>query len=518
MFDLRTTHLHYVALCNLLRKTHTSGLLLQAAEYLADVYQADAALIYLLDSSGQRFELGGGRIIGNANWAAKGASVQIDPMSGTRCPLVQVAITKRKIDIAKRHTAYDLSAILDVLPADLLPSSYSFLPLLRRDGSLQGAVALASFASEIEAGDDVIRTLSLESCAHLIEDRLESQRSARQAQEISKSLGTAAAERDRLKEVTNRQFERLLPGVSPAMGKLRAEIARLSKNRRPVVVLGRLVDDPNRYASVLHETSAHLNGQLRRISGARLSGADFILDLIGHQRGSVTGVSTARKGVLREAAHGTVFVASAEALDDRAFQQLIDCMDTGVFRPVGAARDIDATFRFVIHLDPNDPVGLDRAKQILDTGLASSIQCPSLENETADIVPFVQHVLRDVVPDQDIFVVPDLALQLQVADMPMTHVGLRNQIKASLNRLVDGVTLTAELFATNYGHDNSNAKSVEDGAGMQSDGTFAQRLAEFEKSLISTALMQHNGNRAAAAQQLNLPKRTLADRCKKYGL
>ena len=50
------------------------------------------------------------------------------------------------------------------------------------------------------------------------------------------------------------------------------------------------------------------------------------------------------------------------------------------------------------------------------------------------------------------------------------------------------------------------------------EGTLKECVAEFEKKLIKNALIRENGNVSKAAQQLGVPRQTLARKVKDYGL
>jgi two-component system C4-dicarboxylate transport response regulator DctD len=57
-------------------------------------------------------------------------------------------------------------------------------------------------------------------------------------------------------------------------------------------------------------------------------------------------------------------------------------------------------------------------------------------------------------------------------------------------------------------------KSDEKPEGM----SLAEQVSCFEKMLIEQTLNRHKGNTRAAMEALDLPRKTLADKMKKYGL
>ena len=49
-------------------------------------------------------------------------------------------------------------------------------------------------------------------------------------------------------------------------------------------------------------------------------------------------------------------------------------------------------------------------------------------------------------------------------------------------------------------------------------GTFAEQVDAYERAILSEAMSRHEGNIAAVSESLNLPKKTLYDKLKRFNL
>ncbi len=124
-------------------------------------------------------------------------------------------------------------------------------------------------------------------------------------------------------------------GESDAMRALRADIARLAPLPAPVVILGERGTEKELVARVLHDESPRREASYATTNCALLSRELARSELFGHERGAFTGAIGERKGLLREAEGGTVFLDEVGELPAEV-QAGLRVLETGEVQPLGS--------------------------------------------------------------------------------------------------------------------------------------------------------------------------------------
>jgi DNA-binding NtrC family response regulator len=128
------------------------------------------------------------------------------------------------------------------------------------------------------------------------------------------------------------------------MRELRALIARVAPTRLPVLIEGPTGSGKELVAAQLHRVSGR-TGSLVAFNVCAIGETMFEDALFGHARGAYTGAIGESLGFLREANGGTAFFDEISGLPLPLQAKLLRAIETGVFRPIGAARDARSDFR-----------------------------------------------------------------------------------------------------------------------------------------------------------------------------
>jgi len=138
----------------------------------------------------------------------------------------------------------------------------------------------------------------------------------------------------------------LLLGESAVMTRVRSLVARLAPTRLPVLIQGPTGAGKELVAQALHAASGR-PGRFVALNVCAIPDAMVEDTLFGHVRGAFTGAAADHKGYLREADGGTVFLDEIGALSLDGQAKLLRVSETRIFRPVGAAADVQSDFRLV---------------------------------------------------------------------------------------------------------------------------------------------------------------------------
>ncbi len=138
-----------------------------------------------------------------------------------------------------------------------------------------------------------------------------------------------------------------LHGASRAMQELYRDMAVIAPLADPVLILGETGTGKELVAGEVHNLSERPDKFLPVNCGelsVELAGSD----LFGHKRGSFTGATEARRGLLAEAGRGTVFLDEIGELDLKAQAILLRVLEDKKVRRVGSNQTEDVPARIVL--------------------------------------------------------------------------------------------------------------------------------------------------------------------------
>jgi DNA-binding NtrC family response regulator len=184
-----------------------------------------------------------------------------------------------------------------------------------------------------------------------------------------------------------------LIGESLPMQRLRELIWTIAPTDLPVLIEGETGTGKELIAALVHRQSGR-RGSYVAFNVCALGESMFEDSLFGHVRGAYTGALNDSLGFLREADGGTAFFDEISGLPLPLQAKLLRAVETGVFRPIGAARDVRSDFRVIAATNERLGVLVDRGRFRADLKHRLSgvvIAVPSLAERVDDIPDLVRH-------------------------------------------------------------------------------------------------------------------------------
>jgi DNA-binding NtrC family response regulator len=286
------------------------------------------------------------------------------------------------------------------------------------------------------------------------------------------------------------------------MRQLRANLARVAPTRLPVLIEGPTGSGKELVAAQLHYASGR-TGSLVAFNVCAIGETMFEDALFGHVRGAYTGAIGESMGFLREANGGTAFFDEISGLPLPLQAKLLRAIETGVFRPIGAARDARSDFRPIAATNDDLSALVREGRFRADLWHRMSgvvLRVPALVDRIDDVPLLAHHFLG-----AGARVTGDAMAALMSRAWPGNVRELRQVLEASsvfANGAIDAAAI--DVAVANRGPNMPNTNSP------------AQSLAE--RSELVAALEGAAWDTSRAASELGIHRATMYRRMKRHGI
>ena len=208
------------------------------------------------------------------------------------------------------------------------------------------------------------------------------------------------------KEIQNLQENYLkenLPcfiGESKAIQDVMEFIGMVAKSPdTPILILGETGTGKEFLASAIHYRSPNFKGPLMTVNCAAIPKDLIESELFGYEKGAFSGADTSgKKGLIEEAANGTLFLDEVGDLSLEAQAKLLRFLEEGEFYRVGGTkkRRIRARVVSATNKDLDSMIEKERFRKDLYFRLGViKVQVPSLNERRDDILPIAGHFLYE---------------------------------------------------------------------------------------------------------------------------
>jgi len=312
----------------------------------------------------------------------------------------------------------------------------------------------------------------------------------------------------RLRVVAATRARSPLLGESRAMRSLRRSITMLAPTALPLLIVGETGTGKELVARALHDESGR-SGSFIALNCGAIAAELVESELFGHERGAFTGATQKRLGVFQEADQGTLFLDEVGELPLALQPRLLRALEVGAVRPVGATREQAVTVRVVAatHVDLEEAVRTGRFREDLYYRLCGDlVRTPSLRERPEDIRIIAERVIADL--GNRVSLTDDALASLAEYAWPGNVRELRNVLQRAA--ALHGPRLSAEDLAlrpATIHRTDSDKMEVSD-----------RPYLELEREILSRAIRRSGGNKRAAAHALGIPKSTLCDKAKRFGI
>ncbi len=309
---------------------------------------------------------------------------------------------------------------------------------------------------------------------------------------------------------------RALVGRAPAFRRMLELMARVAPSDATVMLQGESGSGKELVAKAIHDASQRADRPFVAVDCSGLTETLFESELFGHEKGSFTGASARRIGLVEAASGGTLFLDELGDIPLGMQVKLLRLLETGAFRRVGASEFLKADIRLIsaTHRNLRAMVQDGRFRQDLYYRLNTfPIVLPALRERVADVPLLAEALLSRVAPKRELHISAAAMDCLMAYDYPGNVRELRNVLERA-TLLCDGDTIQPvdlPLEVQEAIHQSTRA-TVDTGGTVRDSlapGNPPPTLTELEINVLRERLAGHRGNRKALAAELGISERTL---------
>ena len=294
-------------------------------------------------------------------------------------------------------------------------------------------------------------------------------------------------------------------GESPDLRRAIERLDQLAEDDLPILIFGESGTGKELMARRAHRVSRRSSGPFLAINCAAVQESLVQSDLFGHVKGSFTGADRDRPGIFESARSGTVFLDEIGDLPLIVQGKLLRVLQEGEVRRVGEsfARKVDVRIIAATHRDLERMARADEFRRDLYYRLrVATTTLPPLRDRGNDILLLADHFLtrrRSTNRWSE-----KARTRLLSHHWPGNVRELQNVVDVADTLARDGEIQVEQLDLPQLS--------------AEIKGDYHQMVEQYRRDLISQAMSETGGNRAAAARRLGLTRQALSYLVRQLGL
>ena len=301
-------------------------------------------------------------------------------------------------------------------------------------------------------------------------------------------------------------------GTSRPMQDLYGVIRKVATSSAPVLILGESGTGKEMTALAIHRRSQCKTGPFVAINCNAIPESLMESELFGHEKGSFTGASMQRKGLIESAAGGTLFLDEIGELPLPIQVKLLRFLQERTFQRVGGRQEIQSDVRIVAatNADLKETIKSGGFREDLYFRLAVVVlNLPPLRDRGEDVQVVARDFLKRYAAQNgrgDLSFGPDAVRALSRYQWPGNVRELQNRVQRAVIMADGGRLSAADLELAELTGEDRPAMSLK------------EAREQVERTLIEQSLRRHRGRISAAAQDLGVSRPTLYELMQKLGI
>lgn len=303
-------------------------------------------------------------------------------------------------------------------------------------------------------------------------------------------------------------------GDSNYVNELKGTLKIISHSNSTVLITGETGTGKELIANLIHYNSSRKDKPLVKVSCGILSKEVIESELFGHEKGAYTGADKTRIGRFEAADGGTIYLDDIDDIPLEIQVKLLRVLQEQEIERVGSNNPIKIDVRVIASTKKNllDLVNEGKFRKDLYYRLnIIPILIKPLNERKEDIIPLFLFFVNQFSESKKIEIDEEVYKILYNYDFPGNVRELKNLAERLViigNGKITKTLLPIECFTKNSNINNNQLEPK----------SLNKILEEVEVKLIKEALINSNGNKAKAAEFLDLPPSTLKNKIEKYNI
>jgi len=314
-----------------------------------------------------------------------------------------------------------------------------------------------------------------------------------------------------LSQEINKQYTQMI-GQSAALQEVLQQVAKVAPTDANVLILGENGTGKELIARELHRLSARSEAPMIHADLNALPETLFESELFGHKKGAFTNASEDRTGLFETASGGTLFLDEIGNLPMSLQSKMLTVLQNRTIVPLGANKTIPVDVRLITAT--NSPLtNLIRQQQFREDLLfrinTVEIHLPPLREREDDVILLAEHFLR-------LYAKKYNKQQLKIstkAGKAMLSYHWPGNIR-ELQHMIENAVIMSDTAVI----DPTNLRFMHNQGQHHPTNSQPATLSEVEREAVARALSRNQGNINRTAKELNITRKTLYNKIKKYGL
>jgi len=326
-----------------------------------------------------------------------------------------------------------------------------------------------------------------------------------------------AVEISRLKEENDQLKERLLD-LSPKLAMRSTQMtevvqtaAKLAKVDLPVLIAGENGTGKEIVADYIHSHSSRAGNRMVKVNCAAFPESLLDNELFGHEKGAYTGADTAFQGVFERANGSSLFLDEIGDMPLTIQAKILRTLQNHEIRRLGGQHTLNVDVRFVAatNKDPVSLVAEGRFREDLFYRLNTAVlEVPPLRERKEDLPALVEAFLKEFAVNND--------TPLKKMDEQSLQRLLAHDWPGNVRELKNCVSYAAAISPSSVIHVSDLPPALFRGDPEKKNGDNVRH--RMERNLIVQTLEQTGQNKKRTAELLQMSRKTLYAKLKKYGL
>lgn len=303
--------------------------------------------------------------------------------------------------------------------------------------------------------------------------------------------------------------------VSPEVIKIKEQMSALAKADLPLLLMGETGVGKDQMARYFHSV-ARPDGPYIPVNCASVPATLLESELFGHKKGAFTGADSDRIGRFVSANGGILFLDEIGEMDVSLQAKLLGVLERRKVLPLGSTKEVDLDIKLVAATNCNLEAMVESGQFRRDlyyrlSGISFVI--PPLRDRKEDIPVLLERFMAEhgmVATDHPPQLDQQLVRLFVAYDWPGNVRELLNKVKRlEAMKLMATENDLAELVRLLFSDSHQT---------LPVDTSLFDRVEQFERKLITEALIAARGNKSQTARMLGVHEATVRTKLKRYGI